>query len=669
MLKRFPQKVRLIIISAGIGLLSGIVIMYAMRMGKLETMELPSVDWRFAAREIWNTRREASKDIVIVTWDDSTFLELQCRYQDWTRSFHAGVIQNLKKNEAKVIGVDIILEDPGSCGPQENTSGQTSTTAGSLDTGDQMLNQAFRTPPKNVILDSYFSLDKIKMGEVITKTTTYHLPQEIFLENGADYGFVHVHADQDTIVRQVVIAREFQDELQLSYPIKILAQYLNINEKDIQLKDNLLIFGDRKVPLETYRDEEKQLIGMMRVNFAGRPTGEVPPFQRIPYYQVYQDIAPQKLIKGKIALVGMYSHTEGRDVYPVPYSRVDRSRMFGIEILANAIHTILNNDYLRALPQKQAEWILILLGLVTGLMNYHLGFLKGLTVTAAELVGYTIIAFYFFIGRNTILPMATPAATIFLAYGGITVYRGLTEEKKAKYVRSVFTKYVAPNVVEEILSDPDKLALGGERRELTVLFSDIRGFTTMSEKLDPSEVVSYLNEYFTEMNKLVFKHSGTLDKFIGDAIMALWGVPTKHPDDPVRAVRCAVEMMEELAKLRQRWISEGKEKGATFDIGVGINTGVAVAGNIGSDLRQDYTVIGDTVNLASRLESLNKEFKSHIIISQNTYEQVKDKLPYQFRPLEPVQVKGKTEKVMIYEVLGDKTGETTKQELSVTGSA
>jgi len=169
----------------------------------------------------------------------------------------------------------------------------------------------------------------------------------------------------------------------------------------------------------------------------------------------------------------------------------------------------------------------------------------------------------------------------------------------------------------------------------------------MSEKMKPEEVVHILNEYFSAMIEIIFKYEGTLDKFIGDAIMAVFGAPVAHPDDPQRALRTAVEMREELKKLQEKWKGEGRP---AFDIGIGINTGEVVAGNIGSSERMDYTVIGDNVNLASRLESLNKEHQTHILISEDTYQKVKDVA--KVRPIEPVKVKGKEKEVMIYEVEG-----------------
>jgi adenylate cyclase len=202
--------------------------------------------------------------------------------------------------------------------------------------------------------------------------------------------------------------------------------------------------------------------------------------------------------------------------------------------------------------------------------------------------------------------------------------------------------------VDELIRDPSKAKLGGDRKEITVLFSDICGFTSFSERHQPEEVVSLLNEYLGAMTNIVFEHEGTLDKFIGDAIMALWGAPVGQPDHAERACRCAVAMIEKLKELQKKWADEGKY---VIDIGIGINTGGMVVGNMGAEgKKMDYTVIGDNVNLGARLESLTRQYNSHIIISEYTFAKVKDIV--EVTELGTVTVKGKQRPVMIYNLLG-----------------
>jgi adenylate cyclase len=214
-------------------------------------------------------------------------------------------------------------------------------------------------------------------------------------------------------------------------------------------------------------------------------------------------------------------------------------------------------------------------------------------------------------------------------------------------MKRLFGQYVSKDVFDHLVSNPELARLGGSRREMTVLFSDIRGFTTVSESGQPEEIVRTLNEYFTRMVELVFKHSGTLDKFVGDMVMALFGAPLDDADHADHAVEAALDMIVELRTLNERWKAEGRPE---LDIGIGINTGPMIAGNIGSDVIMSYTVIGDDVNLGSRLESLNKQYGTRIIISESTRQQLKRK--YVLRPLGDVVVKGKTRPVAIFELLG-----------------
>jgi len=236
-----------------------------------------------------------------------------------------------------------------------------------------------------------------------------------------------------------------------------------------------------------------------------------------------------------------------------------------------------------------------------------------------------------------------------LTFVGITVFRLLTEERQRLWTKRAFQRFVSPEVVEQIMDNPAALQFGGEIRPLTVLFTDIRDFTGFTERHQPQEVVQMLHEYLTKMVDQVLAQQGTLDKFIGDAVMAIFGAPLPQPDHAERACRAALGMIRELETLQARWATEGREP---FRMGVGINTGEMVVGNLGSEQLFDYTVVGDGVNLAARLESLNKEYKTTlpIIISESTYLAAKDVL--EVRRLGEVTVKGKSQAVVIYELCG-----------------
>jgi adenylate cyclase len=227
-----------------------------------------------------------------------------------------------------------------------------------------------------------------------------------------------------------------------------------------------------------------------------------------------------------------------------------------------------------------------------------------------------------------------------------TAYQYFVEGAEKRVVKRLFGRYVSKDVYQQLISNPKLAELGGKRRDMTVLFSDIRGFTAITEKGDPEALVGQLNDYFSRMVAIVFRHQGTVDKFVGDMVMALFGAPLDDPAHAEHAAAAAIDMVRELGELNRKWVDEGR---ARLDIGIGINSGDMIAGNIGSSTIMSYTVIGDNVNLGSRLESLNKDYRTRIIISDATRARLSGK--YDIRPLGEVVVKGKTRPVAIFEIV------------------
>jgi len=263
---------------------------------------------------------------------------------------------------------------------------------------------------------------------------------------------------------------------------------------------------------------------------------------------------------------------------------------------------------------------------------------------------FIIIPLLSFVYFRTYIPFFYPLISLSLSYISLEAYLYYASEKRIAELRKAFSSYVSPQLLEIILKNPERLRLGGERRQVTVLFSDIRGFTTMSESMEPEVLVAVLNRYFEPMTYIILEEGGMLDKYIGDAIMAVFNAPVDLPEHPVKACMAALRMLEKLKELNTIFMEEYK---LNLSIGVGINTGYAVVGNVGSNLRFDYTAMGDTVNLASRLEGLNKLYKTNIIISEYTAEYVIDK--FLLRPLDKVAVKGKKKPVLLYELMEDGT--------------
>jgi adenylate cyclase len=243
------------------------------------------------------------------------------------------------------------------------------------------------------------------------------------------------------------------------------------------------------------------------------------------------------------------------------------------------------------------------------------------------------------------LNFIVPSGTLVANVGFVAMYRALVEEKEKRRVRGAFQQYLSSEVIRRLLENPDLVK--PRKTEITVMFSDVRGFTTISEKLDAQELAALLNEYLTEMTRIVFRHNGTLDKYIGDAVMAFWGAPFEDPDHATEGCHAALEMIARLKEMQKKWKSEGRP---VLDIGVGLCTGVASVGNMGSALRYGYTALGDSVNLSSRLEGLNKEYATHILLSDTTYAAVEDPFLI-FRELDLIRVKGKLQPVTLYELV------------------
>lgn len=270
---------------------------------------------------------------------------------------------------------------------------------------------------------------------------------------------------------------------------------------------------------------------------------------------------------------------------------------------------------------------------------------------------YFIIPLALFEYFNIWINLVYPELAVLLTYSACIGYQWVIVDKDKREVKRLFSNYIAPQILNEVLSDPSKVNICGNRKEITILFSDIRGFTSISEKNTPEGVVAFLNEYFDAMVNEIMKTEGTIDKFIGDAIMAFWGAPIENSHHPEMAVWGAIGMINSLNKLKRQWEKEGKDY-PEINIGIGINTGEAVVGNVGSSKVKSYTVIGDTVNLASRLEGLNKNYSTgteedtNIIISEYTYKYVKDIFDITY--LDEVKVKGKDIPVKIYKVKGIK---------------
>ena len=320
-----------------------------------------------------------------------------------------------------------------------------------------------------------------------------------------------------------------------------------------------------------------------------------------------------------------------------------------MEIHANAIDNILNDRFIKRNARS---------ALIDALLIFTFGIPVGIWMALVQprwmwfgagllipLVAVDYGAFLHGWWLNFTVPAMTLTGNVLL----VSLYRALVEEKEKRKVRTAFGQYLSPEVIRRLLVNPRLVE--PKKTAITVMFSDIRGFTTISEKLDAQELALFLNQYLSDMTRIVFNHHGTLDKYIGDAVMAFWGAPFEEAGHAARACNTALEMMKRVRELQKQWEAQGKP---SLEIGIGLNTGVASVGNMGSSLRYGYTALGDAVNLSSRLEGLNKDYGTHIIANETTYHSAKDD-GFIFRELDLMRVKGKLQPVTIYQLLGRQT--------------
>ena len=468
-------------------------------------------------------------------------------------------------------------------------------------------------------------------------------------------GFFNVSLDADSVVRHVPLAIPYGRDpdranwdFYASLEVQAVRLYLGLTDEQVALTYG----GGGIVGVEfgkqvfVHTDDISRLL----VNFHG-------PARTYPYVS-FANAALKKFppgtFKDKIVLVGA-SATGIGDLRATPFGGIDFP---GTEIHANVIDNILNQQFIvhRGLQALTDVGFIFLFGIPLGIwlaMVQPRWMILGL----AFLFPFAGTVYWAFL-HGWWLNFIVPAVFVLIPNVSLVgLYRVLIEEQEKRKVRSAFQQYAPPEVIRRLLRDPERVK--PRKTEVSVLFSDIRGFTTISETLDAQALAGLLNGYLTEMTRIIFRYQGTLDKYIGDAVMAIWGAPFDEPDHAQRCCLSAVSMLVRLAELQVQWRAQGSP---VLEIGIGINTGIASVGNMGSSLRYGYTAMGDAVNLSARLEGLNKEYGTQILISEFTRRALRDD-QFMFREIDFIRVKGKLQPVTIYEILGPRAKENSGEEL------
>jgi adenylate cyclase len=640
--------------------------------GILETPELWTYDWRIRQAA---DPSSVHKDIVLVEFNDTTIRDLSpyLGRWPWPRVVYASFIDYLSRAPAKVVAVDFaFLEPDGTLGAK---IGEMTITAKE---SDAALVESVRQSRSVVLLaDAVYqgTVDgsqvtaaaewrirspKFQLGPAIEERPIVIPPFQELTDAAAGLGHNLMSLDADGGARRMAPFIRAGDHYMPSLGVAAALMALGARPEEVTLAGTSSIrVRDRVMPLVpvTVRDAydarrtHEQLTMMINYRAPALVNGNRP----YPSHQAnYLFESEQQLLRGekplvdpavfkdKVVFVGL--NASGLvDVFQSPFG--SQGKMPGIQLHASMADSILSNRFIRKASDRSRVLTTIGAALLVGLMAALVPFVGAAAATLLAIAGLTLFSVKAF-DNGLWLNMAQPLAAMAVALFGGTAYQYFVEGAEKRVVKRLFGRYVSKDVYQQLIANPELAELGGKRRDMTVLFSDIRGFTAVTEKGDPEDLVAQLNDYFSRMVEIVFRHQGTVDKFVGDMVMALFGAPLDDAAHAEHAAAAAVEMVRELGELNRKWVDEGR---ARLDIGIGINSGDMIAGNIGSSTIMSYTVIGDNVNLGSRLESLNKDYRTRIIISDATRAQLSG--GYDIRPLGDVVVKGKTRPVAIFEIV------------------
>ncbi len=398
--------------------------------------------------------------------------------------------------------------------------------------------------------------------------------------------------------------------------------------------------------------EKKEYPKEIRVNFQGPEKT----FLTIPFVDLIESKIPERLIAGKTVLIGATA-PDLHDTVLTPYGT-----MSGVEVHGNIIQTLKSEVYKKDIGRTQGILLIVFLNALSVALVFRIRKFILLSAVLSSIFVLTYIAAAFLFGLSIIIPILYLSIGFILSAVTSLSFGYISESREKKFIRKSFQYYLSEEVVEQIVQNPEKLKLGGELKKVTILFSDIRGFTAISETLSPKELMEKLNVYLTAMTDIITGRRGLVDKYIGDAVMAFWGAPLDNNMQGEHAAFAAIDQMRKLEELNKKWEADGLPR---FDIGIGLSTGNVVVGNMGSEKRFNYTIIGDEVNFASRLEGLNKTYGTSCIISESTKKEIEKNPSFKIRELDLVTVKGKKEPKLIFELITKEVDQPLEKILSL----
>lgn len=638
----------------------------------LKDLELKYLDIRFNSKNIIDIKDSSDVIILGISQDDYDQIPAPYNTWPWPRSYFAKVVSNLKDAGAKAVGIDILMSNDDKFSIENDK-----------------LFEAVIEKCKNIVVAGVLDVEAellFEEGSFSIKEENYNYRNKFYAVDSS-VGIVQIGSDEDGIYRRYepLVISNVNEAILPTFGFAILNKYYGLKSNEIvKFSEHYFELGNKKI--ERYDNSS------MLINFYG-PNGT---FEYLRFTDVLDDkefktkdelyyeteinswddedsgLLQSGKFKDKIVLIGS-TLPEDRDFHPVAFSQGKRkgdNQMWGVEIHANVIQNVIWDDFLI----KETQNTEILLIFIFSFLSYFLfSFFKQnkkISLTFAEIINLSLLltiffTFYFlgiylFVEHNYIVSFISPLVALTVGYISTTAYYSISVRKHNAMIKGMFGKYVSKLLVNELLKNPEKLSLGGVKKNITIMFSDIEGFTTISENMKPKELVDFINNYLSIMTSVVLEQKGTLDKYLGDSLMVFWGAPIDVENKDYLACKTAILMQKKMDELRSNFSTEAARNVKTR---IGINNDDVVVGNIGGVERFDYTVMGDGVNLAARLESANKIYGTFIMISETTYANVREKIFA--RRIDRIVVKGKTKPIAVYELIGLKEDNDAQKEFQV----
>lgn len=634
------------IILIGLGCFAVSLIIAATR--PFETLELKVTDFLFEIRGPLDT---SNSPIVLVAISDQADSELEHKWP-WPTSYHARLVENLNRAGAKVIVFDVLFNQ--------------------FDDFDIRNDSLFAHAMKehgNVVLAGNLQVDRIGTGG--SQSIQLVQPNRLFMEyNPNPWGFVSVNTDSDGFLRKYLMSRSHLGRQYYSFGLEAIRHFKELDSLSVTTNNRYFDLGFTQIPRISARE--------MQINFHGGPKS----FPEYSYEQIIDDkdfitisdreffgiespddkdfgtfddpdfgLLYTDIFKDKIVLVGA-TMLELQDYYSTPFA--PNRAMPGYEAHANAIQTILTENYLYGLSNQMRLLLVFMVVLIVVLTGIFFDALYGFLATSLYSVILVLGVIWAFISFNLIVPLIAPLLALAVSYTSAVVWNFVKEQKEKSRIKGMFGTYVSPELVNNMIESGEEPKLGGDEVYISAFFSDIQSFSAFSEQLQPSQLVELLNEYLNEMTGILTSERGTLDKYIGDAIVAFFGAPVPVEDHALRACVTSQRMLLKQKELREKWASEGDKWPALvskMQTRIGINTGLMVTGNMGSQSRFNYTMMGDNVNLAARCESGAKAYGVYTMVTEDTKKEAqKFGDECLFRHLDKIVVMGRSKPVDIYEV-------------------